>query len=1842
MRIHNPQNSKGQALATELYVQKAIQDEVTSGGEITIEDTVEKDSPFAVSGDAVYKHVNAKVSAHAENETIHTTEEDKAQIAKIEGIDTRLAAVEAGDIELDETVTADSTNGVQSSGIHSFVQSEINDAKEAINVEITETNEALSGIGGRVGEAETKLNALYPLCETIGSQDFDQTKPPTASAVMNYVTRNLPDTNVNAVMNVLYSHASNYAGGSPQPDLPRDLVHVTREQLEDVKNLTVIDEDVTEIGETVGDGTGSARVIIFNRDSVCNLTNLNRIVIPVPSSHNGTSSFTTYVQLGIIRNNGTLDVLELTDKLDAVSSNSQSVKANTTLTFDFEEGINLAELLGEDETLVLFFIANNEVKVVSEDLGKLITAPIQTKCPSRCGMFGTSTGGDNLLFFDKWIDQKWQFKIKFVEVGESHKVIDLIKERLTALESSSGDSSIDEEQVQQIIGEVLTGYVRSEDIDSLIANWIGESSVITGDNISEKVDEVLGTKDFVTSDELEVYAIKSEVDEVYAKKSEIPDVPSIDGLATTEYVDEKFESIVIPEIPELPENIVTSDELSEAISGFVTGEDVDTKISEALENIDTCDCEPVDISGIEETLYDKVEAFAKNASFDGERAENLAGFRINPALGYLPSTIKSIILKDVQNSATLETPLVINYNGNTTKPVYSWNEGDDVEFVFEKLIYTDALDDLQIMFVPNANNAVGNNLPKVKIDTNTTLSNYFACHFGSTPWGRDWRSYAPNISFRSCGLESRIKDLENDISSAVNEVIDTAIDERGLVTNENISDRINEALANNETITDAIGAALENADFVTNEALETRLEQLDVPEVDNTKVTELEERVGAIEDDYAKKSELPENIASVESVEAVDTKFEDYATKAEIEDFVNSEEVEKIIEELDKEVRVSTASEDEIDSYANTTFAIFDRKYTDNVKCLTSISLKTGQVGGDSKKKYIHVLAYDIENKKPVKWLGVSNENVGFGNNKKISFTFNGINLADIDDNLNIAIASHSSQDEPDLDATWKSTANLSTTELEELEGVGVVDVTSGDKSCTKNYLEDDYRQRLVVLDFITIDRISSIEHVADTATSNLRKHVSDKDVHFTKDEILEEIKDLQGDYVTHSEIRHSLITTHSHGDVSEDSYNYKGYKIEIKTGESYSLPRNAKIKSITLYPSTDPSPNFSGWSGGDISIEVNGVKSTNTQILDRSSSSHAELGFVPLTWYFDELVTDERESDSIVFYQYAGNNRAWAACKFDNTINDGVSRFIDGNNVNEGTPLRPLSGVPFYDVEYVDGNQTVASTNYVDEAISNSGFVTDEEVDAKISEALVSDSACECEPVDLTRIENTLYYGKPVLIGGADTFNGSYNIPFAAFEIGSFAGNVPAKIKSFIIHDVQNSATLEEPLVVIATCTISQDTTYNVSSNAIYSWNEGDDLEIVFDEEIDTTTLSRLNVKLTDNANTVADLDKLPLVKLDADRPCPWLTIAKGINTGSGAWTGEWKNYTPNISFRYNGLEERVEALEPIKDKAEQAIDILTKEQQTISYTTCPDATGAASSKAAEIPYEVISQVDCLTSLEIAITSNNNRNEVCWCQLKEWDGTDFVGDFNAISLNSQTYTDGNPSVIYKFDRIDLSSAIHEGNKLLVMYIKDESNPVETIEEAKGDVKVSQVRGVYATGTAANGNSIIFNNGFTNNYYQKMTFVNSVISDNKLDNHINDSSIHVSEDEKAAIATIDSKASIESVSSLQTTVDGYESRIAALEAGADNSDGVSEERVEEIITSKDFATQTQLSSKADSSKLEELEQTVQTLQLLVEGLQGELNSTKLENIALKTWVEENFIKGAVISKDELAEETSED
>lgn len=266
-------------------------------------------------------------------------------------------------------------------------------------------------------------------------------------------------------------------------------------------------------------------------------------------------------------------------------------------------------------------------------------------------------------------------------------------------------------------------------------------------------EEALDSKGFATES-----FVESKIEEL-----NIPELPegivteetlAAKNLATQEYVDEKIGEI---ETPTLPENVVTEETLSE--KGFVTSSEVESIVDEKLEGFEggeggSCNCEPVDIGAIRDTLYGSLQLIDPEASFEGGTTTPFTGINITPALNHAPTRLKSFVINNVQNAATLTTPLQARCEGILSNEVYSWKEGDDIEFIFTKEIDTSQLSSLQIIWVEDPNHAEEDKVPHVFYDANrTTPGNWFRiCAVGDenhvNSWNTSYRYSPANISFR--------------------------------------------------------------------------------------------------------------------------------------------------------------------------------------------------------------------------------------------------------------------------------------------------------------------------------------------------------------------------------------------------------------------------------------------------------------------------------------------------------------------------------------------------------------------------------------------------------------------------------------------------------------------------------------------------------------------------------------------------------------------------------------------------------------------------------------------------------------------------------------------------------------------------------------------------------------------------------------------------------------------------------------------------------------------------------------------------------------------------------------
>lgn len=621
--------------------------------------------------------VEGEFNTHKNDEVMHLSDEEHADLSDV------IRDYKAGvfSVTTTDSVTENSEALVTSGGVYSFVKDEIanidfpegiseervNEIVESKNYATQESLEtAKSELNGEIGTINEKLDDLWPLCDEINESGSDLDKPATAQAVRQFVLANLSLTEVQAIMNVLYTHANNYNGPVPDPiTLPTGLVHVTREQLEDIKNLknaaeVIINESVETSDTTLSAATSFAKAVIFNKDTLAGITKVNRVDIPIPDIADKTG-ITTYLQIGIV-NVENQTVPQFTDKLPepVISTEAVRITRNTTASFTFDQEIDLTSL-DENESLAIFFIKDKDDPVTNPN-----TAGVSNKCHEVAAYMQQEEGDCIVHYIGAWLRDKWQYKANLISSSiKLDNIIDRINERITALEESSGPGSIDEEQVRGIVEEVLSGYV-----------------------------------------------------------------------------------------PELPENVVTDDKLNEAISDFITNEESDNKLTD-----------------IKDTIYG-VSRLLHEASFENGDAGSLCAFNLQPCVNHVPKIVKSFTLHDVQNSATLEQPLVAECNGVRSNEIYSWNEGDDIEFVFETPIDTTGLNNLQIIWQPNATGTDENKVPKVKYDNNTEVSWYNGCGAGiSSPWNNTpYKKKAPNISFRWDGLEDKISEVDDLLSSTYDDV----------------------------------------------------------------------------------------------------------------------------------------------------------------------------------------------------------------------------------------------------------------------------------------------------------------------------------------------------------------------------------------------------------------------------------------------------------------------------------------------------------------------------------------------------------------------------------------------------------------------------------------------------------------------------------------------------------------------------------------------------------------------------------------------------------------------------------------------------------------------------------------------------------------------------------------------------------------------------------------------------------------------------------------------------------------------------------------------------------------
>lgn len=623
--------------------------------------------------------VEGTVNTHTTDEVMHLSDEEHADLSDV----IRDYKAGAFSVTTTDSVTENSEALVTSGGVYSFVKDEIanidfpegiseervNEIVESKNYATQENLEtAKSELNGEISTINEKLDDLWPLCDEINESGSDLDKPATAQAVRQFVLANLSLTEVQAIMNVLYTHANNYNGPVPDPiTLPTGLVHVTREQLEDIKNLknaaeVIINESVETSDTTLSAATSFAKAVIFNKDTLAGITKVNRVDIPIPDIADKTG-ITTYLQLGIV-NVENQTVPQFTDKLaePVISTEAVRITRNTTASFTFDQEIDLTSL-DENESLAIFFIKDKDDPVTNPN-----TAGVSNKCHEVAAYMQQEEGDCIVHYIGAWLRDKWQYKANLISSSiKLDNIIARINERITALEESSGPGSIDEEQVRGIVEEVLSGYV-----------------------------------------------------------------------------------------PELPENVVTDDKLNEAISGFITEENVDAKVSD-----------------IKDTLYGIVLPIDANASFDGETVAPIAGCRLNPTTNHVPKQLKSIILNNVQNSCELgeEEALVAKCGSVESYPIRSWNEGDDIEFIFKTPIDTVTVTDIMITWRETPASADRNKVPHIKYDANRNVDWWVLCTVGSSPWTQNAiNKKAPSVSFRWDGLEDKLTDEIDTVNAFANSV----------------------------------------------------------------------------------------------------------------------------------------------------------------------------------------------------------------------------------------------------------------------------------------------------------------------------------------------------------------------------------------------------------------------------------------------------------------------------------------------------------------------------------------------------------------------------------------------------------------------------------------------------------------------------------------------------------------------------------------------------------------------------------------------------------------------------------------------------------------------------------------------------------------------------------------------------------------------------------------------------------------------------------------------------------------------------------------------------------------
>lgn len=223
---------------------------------------------------------------------------------------------------------------------------------------------------------------------------------------------------------------------------------------------------------------------------------------------------------------------------------------------------------------------------------------------------------------------------------------------------------------------------------------------------------------------------------------------------------------------------VVEEESNKLVTSHGVYEFVEEKLA-GIEDSGGCDCEPVDLQDIRDALYGSLRLIDSQATFNADTVTPFCGFRIT-TMSTLPKKLRSIVLHDVQNSGTRETPLVAFWGGIQSYPVSSWEKGDDIEFIFPSDIDCKGLSEITIQWVAVPSNESDDAVPKVKYDVSRTNPWFNLCAAGPSPWMKTWNHCAPNMSIRWSSkfdeLDSKIDDNEARIDS-VETTLETSVND---------------------------------------------------------------------------------------------------------------------------------------------------------------------------------------------------------------------------------------------------------------------------------------------------------------------------------------------------------------------------------------------------------------------------------------------------------------------------------------------------------------------------------------------------------------------------------------------------------------------------------------------------------------------------------------------------------------------------------------------------------------------------------------------------------------------------------------------------------------------------------------------------------------------------------------------------------------------------------------------------------------------------------------------------------------------------------------------------------